>query len=473
MLRAARIHLEQSNTGVHTGETTVASKHASQEQQGLQIESHHTTDLMSMFDPPSPFTSISSHEVTSSSSSSSSNNLTSQENVILAPLTPTKQGMVTNEVIGGHTPKSLHSFESSPNHNTIDDTSAMVKSEVQVTQEIPSSNNIQPIITASEGETLSNIQTELLDNKAKLNVNVVSPLSSHVSSPPTSPSLIQTNEKENKATTGGGNKTSKKVKSDSPFKRDVKVKSKEGLKSFLATTFKVKEMLTEHISSSSSSFSDEHTTKENQTTMPTTTTEAASSGTVPSKKSQGAEGGTNSLLNKNVLDLMYKLQQITDVLGHGEISGVTRKLQIKGLEWAPICNDDEDDDSITSSDADNNSDVMNRSTRVSSNGDLLSNPPDDQPLRNFGVVGSKSSKLSFKKKGLRFRATKIEIILKWVKKKNAFTLFFHFFHSIWFDFCICFPLKKQLSFPFSTTTPPPSHPYLQYLSFNCSFLLYI
>ena len=31
-----------------------------------------------------------------------------------------------------------------------------------------------------------------------------------------------------------------------------------------------------------------------------------------------------------------KLQQIKDVLGRGSISGLTRKLQIKALEWAPV-----------------------------------------------------------------------------------------------------------------------------------------
>jgi hypothetical protein len=45
-------------------------------------------------------------------------------------------------------------------------------------------------------------------------------------------------------------------------------------------------------------------------------------------------------------ELLYKLQQIKDVLGRGRISGVTRKLQIKAVAWAPVpyghLDDDED-----------------------------------------------------------------------------------------------------------------------------------
>jgi len=152
---------------------------------------------------------------------------------------------------------------------------------------------------------------------------------SGASSASVSPSL-SFKEGSKKASTGGDEpkekkkkdkdkKKDKKDKRDQEKLKEVKVKSKDGLKSFLVLTERILEKLLALRCEASA--------------------EAAAAVRLAGEHNSGyAAAALEPALVETLAyleGLVLRLQQIKDVLGRGEISGMTRKLQIKVLAWAP------------------------------------------------------------------------------------------------------------------------------------------
>jgi len=122
-------------------------------------------------------------------------------------------------------------------------------------------------------------------------------------------------------------KKKKAEEAPSPKKKEIKVKSKEGLKSFLHTTERILEKL--HLLRTRAALEKARLRAANE-----------AGGEARSCSFDGADGETSSAeaaAHAAALeDMASKLQQILDVLGRGEISGIVRKLQIKALDWVPV-----------------------------------------------------------------------------------------------------------------------------------------
>jgi len=125
-----------------------------------------------------------------------------------------------------------------------------------------------------------------------------------------------------------------KVDDNAPEKKEIKVKSREGLRSFLNTTEKIRDtllLLRKRTAQAALAYVDGHSRSSSR-----------------SSSEENARAPTQADLNEAAIQpamgmalgyvesLLYKVQQIVDVLGRGEINGVTRKLQIKAIEWTPV-----------------------------------------------------------------------------------------------------------------------------------------
>jgi len=459
LLRAARMHLEMEKTATSSlsidgdeGETLQESNGDDQtlQHEELSVEvasmfnppsSPQPSTLKSMFDTPnSPNNGMSSTSTAPSTILSSNDNNDDDDAKKQQTIVPTNVGILPMAPPPSPAPSVVVGGVPPPSSDT--DVFGISLADIPLMSLSSSTSSIAPSESSSKLSTHPNAPSSpppppppssLIPGSASPMRNKTPPPSSSSSSssttpPPSSPSQndrapLQLKEGE------GIDEVSKKVSSTSstaspkataPLKKDVKVKSKEGLKSFLATTERVKEMLLSHYTPSDPSSSPSEGDTQTTDTLPTATTMK------PPKTSEA---------------LMAKLQQITDVLGHGEITGVTRKLQIKGIDWVPIFDsDDEDSDEedIDEDIEDDTDDAEKNGTKNEAASEELSINSSFDSVRKFGSSSSNSSTNFLSKhipkkrsskhkttkskrnsngikknKKLRFRATKVEIILKW------------------------------------------------------------